>query len=170
MKEEFYGINKENAHPRAVKLIPEDFFWNCTDALAPFGSDEGDVALSEFRNWKKKNPNLPTYECIKWAIEDIGEMNISEYNEEILDRNLIKKQIQDDEFMDEYYICTVDISAIATGFGQLVDEGEIDERNKPIIQLAISRQKIWAELSKNWNLRNEYIQNLNVLERVLKEA
>lgn len=170
MEEEIYGIDKDHAHKRAIELIPEEFFWDCTDELAPFGSDEGDMALSEFRDWKKANPNLPTYECIKWTIESVGEMNISDYNKKILDRDLIKKQLEDDEFNDQQYIFTVDISVIATGFGQLIDDGKIDKRNKPLIQLAIDRQKTWAELAENWEYREEYIGNLNVLERALKEA
>lgn len=168
--EEVYGIQKDHAHKRAIKLIPEDFFWSCIDELAPFGSDEGDMALAEFRDWKKENPNSPTYECLQWTIESVSELNISEYNENILDKGLIKKQIGDDNFDDYQYIFTVDISAIAIGFGQLVDEGKIDERNKPIIQLAINRQKKWAELSEGWKYRDEYIANLIVLERALKEA
>lgn len=168
--EESYGIEKENSHQRAIELIPEDFFWSCIDELAPFGSDEGDMALSEFRDWRKKNPNEETYECLKWTIESVSEQNISKYNEKILDRKDIKEKIEDEDFNDQQYICTVDISVIATGFGQLVDEGKIDIKNKPIIQLAIDRQKIWAELSTDWEYTNEYIENLNVLERVLKEA
>lgn len=170
MDEEIYGIEKDYAHRRAIELIPEEFFWDCVNELTPFGSDEGDMALSEFRNWKKENPNLPTYECLKWTIESVGGMNISEYNGKILDRELIKKQIEDNEFNDQQYIFTVDISTIATGFGQLVDEGKIDKKNKPLIQLAIDRQRIWTELKENWEYGKEYINNLNILERVLREA
>ncbi|MFK7774383.1 MAG: hypothetical protein AB8F94_19700 [Saprospiraceae bacterium] len=169
-KEEVYGIKKEYAHQRAIELIPEEFFWSCIDELAPFGSDEGDMALSEFREWKKENQNSPIYECLKWTIESVGQLNISEYNENILDKRLIKNQIEDDSFDDQQYIYTVDISAIATGFAQLVDEGKIDKINKPFIQLAITRQKIWAELNEDWGYRNEYINNLIVLERALKVA
>ena len=77
-KEEYYGIEKEKAHERAIELVPEDFFWNCTDDLAPFGSDEGDMALSEFRDWKKSNPNAKTYECLRWTIEGVSERSVAE--------------------------------------------------------------------------------------------
>jgi len=170
IKEEIYGIDKENAHKRAIELVSEEFFWNGIDELAPFGSDEGDMALSEFRDWRKRNPKTETYECLKWTIEGVAEIDLSEYNNNILDENLIKSQIEDDNFDDHQYIFTVDISVIATGFGQLVDEGKIDIKNKPLIQLAIDRQKKWAELSTEWKHKAEYINNLNVLERVLKEA
>lgn len=170
MEEEVYGIDKDHAHKRAVELIPEEFFWDGVDELAPFGSDEGDMALSEYREWKKSNPNTPTYECLKWTIESVGELNISDYNDKIIDKQLVKSQMDNDEFDDQQYIFTVDISAIATGFGQLVDEGKIDVQNKPLIQLAIDRQKIWAELAEDWDYKDEYIERLNVLERALKEA
>ncbi|MDO5978942.1 hypothetical protein [Flavivirga spongiicola] len=169
-EEEPYGIDKNYAHQKAIELIPEEFFWSSIDDLAPFGSDDGDMALSEFRDWKKNNPKTETYECLKWTIEGVFEKNLAEYNEKILDRTLIKSQIEDDDFNDQHYIFTVDISVIATGFGQLVDEGKIDKKNKPLIQLAIDRQKIWADLATNWEHRTEYIGNLNVLDRVLKVA
>ena len=170
IEEEPYGIDKDNAHEKAIELIPEEFFWSCIDELAPFGSDEGDMALSEFRDWKKENPNTETFECIKWTIEGVSEKSLADYNEKILDRNLIKLQLEDENFNDQQYIFTVDISVIATGFGQLVDEGKIDEKNKPLIQLAIDRQKIWAELATEWEYGNEYIEKLNVLNRALKVA
>lgn len=170
IEEESYGIDKDNAHARAIELIPEEFFWSCIDELAPFGSDEGDMALSEFRDWKKDNPNIETFECLKWTIEGVSEKSLAEYNEKILDRALIKSQIEDDSFNDQQYIFTVDISVIATGFGQLVDEGKIDKKNKPLIQLAIDRQKIWAEYTTEWEYGNEYIEKLNILDRALKVA
>ncbi len=169
-EEEIYGIDKEYAHKRAIELIPEDFFWDCTDELAPFGSDEGDTALSEFREWRKENPDKPIIECLKWTIESVGEMNFKDYNDGLLNEAKIKSQMEDEDFDDQQYIYTLDISVIATGFGQLVDEGTIDEKNKPIIQLAIERQKIWAKLATHWEYKEEYISNMNVLERALKEA
>lgn len=138
--------------------------------MAPFGSDEGDTALAEFRDWRKANPTIPAYECLKWTIEGVGEISISDYNESLLSKELIKSQIEDEEFNDHQYIFTLDISVIATGFGQLVDEGVIDAQNKPLIQLAISRQKVWAEAINGWAFKEEYVDRLNVLERVLKEA
>lgn len=169
-QEDKYGINIENAHPKAIELIPEEFFWSCIDELAPFGSDEGDTALAEYRDWRKANPNTPTLECLKWVIESVGEMDFADYNQKIAEKEFIKSQIEDDDFDDQQYIYTLDNSVIATGFAQLVDEGIIEQQNKPIIQLAINRQKIWAELSEGWEHSKEYIENLQVLERALNKA
>ncbi len=170
MEEEKYGIDIDNAHQKAIELIPEDFFWSCIDELAPFGSDEGDTALAEFRDWRKENPSTPTLECLKWVIESVGEMDFADYNSEILSRAKIKSQLEDKDFDDQQYIYTLDISVIATGFAQLVDEGIIEVENKEIIQLAIDRQLVWAELSEDWEYAKEYISNMKILDRVLKAA
>jgi uncharacterized protein YfeS len=169
-EEENYGIDIDHAHKRAIELIPEEFFWSCIDELAPFGSDEGDTALAEFRDWRKENPNTPTIECLKWTIESVGEMAFSDYNSEMLSRSKIKSQLEDEDFDDQQYIYTLDISVIATGFAQLVDEGIIEPENKKVIQLAIDRQIIWAELTEGWEHAQEYISNLKILDRTLKAA
>lgn len=169
-QEEKYGIDKEHAHSRAIELIPEDFFWSCIDELAPFGSDEGDTALAEFRDWRKENPDTPTLECLKWVIESVGDMNIADYNQIITDKQVIKKQLKDEHFDDHQYIYTLDISVIATGFAQLVDEGIIEPQNKPLIKLALERQINWAEILEYWEHAKEYINRLKVLERVLFQA
>jgi uncharacterized protein YfeS len=170
MEEEKNGIDIDYAHERAKTLIPEEFFWSCIDELAPFGSDEGDTALAEFRRWRKQNPTTPVLECLIWTITEVGEMKFSEYNRQLVDRDKIQSQLQDKGFDDQQYIYTLDISVIATGFGQLVDEGTIDHAIKEIIQIAIDRQILWAELSPEWAHGQEYIDNLMVLNRALKEA
>jgi uncharacterized protein YfeS len=170
MSEEQYGIDIDNAHQRAIELIPEEFFWSCIDELAPFGSDEGDTALAEYRDWRKKNLKTPTIECLKWVIESVGEMDFKDYNEELLSREKVREAIEDKDFDDQQYIYTLDNSVIATGFAQLVDEGVIEAQNKPVIQLAIDRQIIWAELSEDWEHADEYVTNLKVLSRALDAA
>lgn len=97
-------------------------------------------------------------------------MNFSDYNETLLQREKIQSQISDENFDDQQFIFTLDVSIIATGFGQLVDEGIIDLENKPIIKIAIDRQIVWSELQKDWEYAGQYISNLNVLKRILEQA
>ncbi len=172
MDEEVYGIDIEHAHKRAIELIPEEFFWSCIDELGRFGSDEGDTALAEFRDWKKTNPNKATIECLKWTIEGVGEMDFNDYNESLLSREKMLSQLREKEFDSRQYISTLDISVIATGFAQLVDEGMIDQQNKPIILIAIERQIIWSELykEKGWEHAEQNISNLHVLKRALDQV
>jgi len=163
---ENYGINIEFAHLNAKNLIKDDFFWCNVDELSPFGSDEGDTALEEFRDWRKENPNDPVLNCIEWIIKDIGAISIGKYNKDLLLPDLIKSQINNKDFDDQYYIFTLDISIIATGFGQYVDEGIIDNEVIPYLRLAIHRQKLWAKGMVNDRI---YINNLNRLDYFLNK-
>jgi len=168
--EDRYGINKDYAHPNAIKLVPEEFFWDCVDELAPFGSDEGDMALAEYRDWRKLNPNTPILECMKWSIEGVGEIPYENYNESLLSKEVIKEHIYNQEYNDHYYIYTLDATVIGTGFGQLVDEGKIDEDIKPTISIALTRLIYWSELQPDWEGSEIFIKNLKVLERILADS
>lgn len=171
--DEPYGINKDYAHARALELAPEDFFWNCGDELAPFGSDEGDMALREWREWRQENPTSPGLDCLIWTIESVGEMDVEDYNDSLLDEHTIQVQIADEEFDDVQYVYILDTSVIATGFGQLVDEGRIDIDSKPFIKRAIDRLIVWSGLTDAIlpaQYRKEYHAKLQVLARILQEA
>jgi len=168
--EEQYGIDKELAHPGARELAPESFFWDCTDEFAPFGSDEGDTALAEYREWTRENPESPLIDCLIWTIESVGEMDYSEYNDSILSPELVADQVSDPEFDDQQYVFTLDVSVIATGFGQLVDLGTIDSNAKPVISLALQRQILWSQAQSGWPNANEYVSKVKVLQRILESA
>lgn len=166
-----YGIDIEEAHERAIALAPEDFFWSCVDELTPFGSGVGEQSLAEYREWRDIYPSSPTLKYLQRVIETLGGIPLSEYDEALLDRSKILASIPEEQFDNNYYIDNLDISVIATGFAQLVDEGTIEAANKPFIQRAIDRQTIWAELrQKNWEKAGEYIERLKVLSRILKAA
>ena len=162
-------IDRDFAHERAKELVPEEFFWDCSDELAPFGSDEGDTALAEYRNWRKENDDRPLMDCVRWTVESVGQMNFEDYNERLLSPEKVRSQVEDEGYDDYQYIFTLDISVLATVFGQLVDEGKIDPDVKPVASLAIARQKLWTTAHDD-DFSDEYIGNLAVLERVLKIA
>lgn len=164
------GIDKARGHPRALQLIPDEFFWDCTDELGPFGSDEGDTALFEYRNWRRENPDRPLAECLVWTIEAVGEMDVAAYSDAILDESVVAAQIQDPDFDDQHFIYTTDISVVATGFGQLADEGTIDTDAKAYVERALGRLVVWARLQPDWPHGETFIANLARLGQVLAEA
>ena len=168
--DDLFGIDIEHAHKRAVELVPEEFFWNCADELSPFGSDEGDIALAEFRDWRRLHPDSPVEDCLKWTIESIGEIDFKDYNESLVSPEKVKQQIADEDFDDQQYIYTLDVSVIATGFAQLVDEGRMDESAKSVIRVALDRQILWSGLHEHWEHSEQYIDNLRILKRVLQQA
>lgn len=168
--EDLGGIDKDRGHPRALQLIPDEFFWDCTDELAPFGSDEGDTALSEYRDWREENPKQALEACLVWTIECVGEIDASEYTDGIFDEATVRGQIEDPDFDDQQLIYTTDVSVIATAFGQLADEGKIDSSAKPYASRALKRQIVWARLQPDWDHAETYIGNLTRLQAALAEA
>jgi len=164
-----YGIKKEMAHHRSKRLIPEDFFWSSIDELAPFGSDEGDLALEEYRNWRSQFPRRNLVFLIEEIIDEIGEFDFTDYQEErVLSADMIAKHEDDKEFDTYYNYFVLDSTIIASGFGQLVDEGKIDEEAIPIIKTSIRKLRKWNRLQeKEWDGANEFTSNLDVLYRVI---
>lgn len=119
--------------------MPEEFFWDCGDEDAPFGSDEGWDAYYEWRSWRSDNPDSNLTECISWIVS--GRLN--EYNESLHSEPRIAKDLQhpDGAFLSEAFdIFTLDTTIIATGLGQLLDEGKIDASAKPYLGVAVTRQ------------------------------
>ncbi len=130
----------ETAHPRARQLMTEEFFWDCTDEEAPFGSDEGDTAYDEFRSWRKQNKTENLTTCLSWIMQN---EDLQNYNDELCSDEVIEQDIEnpDEAFLaDDYDIFTLDTTVIATALGQLLDEGCIDADAKPYVQVAIKRQ------------------------------
>ncbi|WP_442508365.1 molybdate metabolism regulator [Novipirellula sp. SH528] len=114
----------EIAHPRARELMTEPLFWDCVDESAPFGSDEGSVAYYEWRSWREENQNVSLSDCFAWIL-----------NGELSDYALAYESDDWDSF-------TLDATIIATGLGQLMDEGTIDNDAKPFLKIAIQRQRV----------------------------
>jgi len=129
----------EQAHPRARELMVEPFFWDCVDERAPFGSDEGSDAYYEWRNWREENPSASLRDCLSWILN--GELDA--YNESLCSDEQIERDLAnpDGAFLAEHYdMFTLDTTIIATGLGQLMDEGRIDTEAKPYVNVAIRRQ------------------------------
>jgi uncharacterized protein YfeS len=98
-------------HPRAQELMDESL-WDCVNDHAPFGSDEGADAYTEWRAWRAAHPTESLTACLAW----IG---------------------AESEYADAF---TYDATVIATVLGQLVDEGHIDPSAKPAARAAIAKQ------------------------------
>lgn len=130
----------ETAHPKARELMTEEFFWDCADEEAPFGSDEGHDAYHEFRQWRQQNKKKKLIDCLAWIMqgEDLKNYNEKLYSNEVIERDL---RNPDEAFLaDGYDMFTLDTTIIATALGQLLDEGRIDAEAKPYVRVAIQRQ------------------------------
>jgi uncharacterized protein YfeS len=130
----------EIAHSRARELMTEEFFWDCVDEEAPFGSDEGHDAYFEFRRWRRQNKKNKLTACLTWIME--GE-ELENYNDELCSDEAIERDVENPEgafLADSYDMFTLDTTIIASALGQLMDEGRIDAEAKPYVRVAIKRQ------------------------------
>ncbi|MFN0058446.1 MAG: molybdate metabolism regulator [Planctomycetota bacterium] len=131
--------NPEAAHPRARELMTEDFFWDCMDEDAPFGSDEGYEALHEFRDWRASHTSASLVDCLSWIMSG----RLAEYNQELLDESRVAQDLgnPDGAFLaDHYDMFTLDTTVMATGLAQLIFDGRIDSDAKPYLRVAAKRQ------------------------------
>ena len=152
------------AHSRARDLMTEAFFWDCSDEDAPFGSDEGWDAYYEWRSWRAENPQEEIKECIAWIVSD----RLDEYDESLFSDLQVSRDIEspDDAFLAEGFdVFTLDTTIIATGLGQLLDEGKIDPSAKPYLLVAVSRQ-----LHPKICDRSDRREKLEAVKRVINAA
>src|SRR5687768_15690680 len=130
----------ETAHPRARELMAEEFFWDCTDEEAPFGSDEGNDAYYEFRAWRARNKKKNLTACLAWVMQGA---RLRDYNQDLCSDEAVERDLEDPDgafLADDYDMFTLDATVIATALGQLLDEGRIDADAKPYVRVAIKRQ------------------------------
>ncbi|WP_413862327.1 hypothetical protein [Methanobrevibacter sp. UBA417] len=165
---DFYG---ETPSPKAIEIADYEFFWDCVDQLAPFGSDEGYMAFVELCDWREDNPNAPLIECFNWILNS-WDLNLEDYNEEILEDSNITKIIKDKSFDED--LIMLDVTIIATAFGQLILEGKIDADVKNIVQLAVLRQMNHLVLDEFLGYNEEWkydrYKYLQILLDILKIA
>ncbi|MEL6834013.1 MAG: hypothetical protein AAFP77_13555 [Bacteroidota bacterium] len=106
---------QENAHPRALELLKEEFYWNTIDEYAPFGNDDGYDMVYLYRSWLENeehtNPHdfIAVYESY-WGetFDHLDELDVTKI----------------DSFKDEsYYFVGIDKGFIALCFSDLVLRG-----------------------------------------------
>jgi uncharacterized protein YfeS len=123
-------------HSRANQLMRDEFFWDCVNELAPFGSDEGADAYVEYRKWRSEYPGASLVDCISWILG--GRQDA--YNLSLIEESAIQdcdESAQEFGYGDAF---SLDATIIATALGQLVDEGRIDVEAKPFAVIAVRRQ------------------------------
>ncbi|KZX15347.1 hypothetical protein MBCUT_15610 [Methanobrevibacter cuticularis] len=168
VSEDFYDIIP---HKKAIEIANYEFFWDCVDELAPFGSDEGYIAFAELCDWVKDNPQVPLIDCFRWILK-CWDLKLEEFNDDIIKNSSIIKIIQDLDFDQD--LIMLDTTIIATGFGQLILQGKIDADIKNIIHLSILRQMnsnvLDAFLGSNEEWKYERYKYLQKLLEILEIA
>ena len=126
-----WRLNKETAHPKAVSLMKEDWFWSEIDDLSPFGNDDGADALYLFKDWREDNKNVnPEFFLIdldkRWGMSFAHKEITSE------------AELENIEKQNQFYR-NIDRSIIGTAFAQIALEGTLSNRLKELAIKAIQR-------------------------------
>jgi len=88
---DFFSNPKKHAHPKAKRLMKDDFFWSPIDEAGPFGSDSGSDAAEGFNQWRKKNQSAAPVQYLNDLLISWG-FPLFDWNE--LDPAKIQEYIQ----------------------------------------------------------------------------
>ncbi len=151
------------AHPQAVALMPEPYFWDPDDDFAPLGSDEGFEAYQKFYQWRIHNRANSIYPYLL----SIVMRNENFYTEFMCDDDEIALTIANAEDEEMYEL---DRAIIAVCFTQIIEEGVLDEAAFPLLQKTIYRQAKYAATTRGVISKEhaeEYVERMLLLGRVI---
>jgi uncharacterized protein YfeS len=127
---ENYELSPETGHPKAKKLLTEDFYWSPIDETGPFGSDDGSDAFYGFRQWrltnKTESPVTFLNDLIKsWGYPhfDLNEMTESKISEYIT----AKTQVDNSGLNDQMPAMMEQFKKMAKDAGKEFDEKQFKE-------------------------------------------
>lgn len=153
-------LSRETAHPIALKLLDESFYWDENDFSSPFGNDQGYDGLYSFQKWRVENPTVSPTQFV-YALAKEWNPNIYNLNESDA------KKI--DGFLDITVIPNFDDTIIGICLGQLVLEGIIEPNLKLLGKAAISRQ-LHPKMINLWPDVNDRKEKLNKEFEVFVQA
>ncbi len=138
------GLHLLTSHPKFRENFTDDFYYDCLDEEAPFGSDEGSDTLSHIEEDLRKSKDLNFSTFPQKLVEEYWDMTYIPADDISLHgvEELIKT--------DEMNIIQSDMVTYATAFAQIKITGEIDNELKRKALNAMKRLELVAQILK-WN-------------------
>ena len=161
---EYWDLTKESAHPKAVELLTEEFFWCGIDGNSPLGNDTGADVLQFFYEWRRSNITTP---CMEFLNEILRKWQVDTKGWDVVDPEVIKANLA------LHHIAPIamsihDDTTIAAAFAQLVLEGSIDPEVKVRAVTAVTRQSLDVVIKdRGWRNPDERKVRLSQMKRVL---
>lgn len=132
---EDYGPHPKTSHPRFVSHFTDEFYYDCGDEDAPFGSDEGSDTLHIIEEKLRKKRSFDFTAFPKALITKEWEMNYIPV--ETLDKDAVKAMAKDYEA--ETDMQQSDMVTYAAAFAQIKATGRLDAKLKENALLALKR-------------------------------
>lgn len=118
--------------------MKDDFFYDVTDQIAPFGDDDSWETFMALQDWI---PNHTNRNKLEFLHSQLSYWGYPPFDLSTTDIEVIKEYIQTGLLHDRYLYGT-DEAIIATAFGQLYLEGRIDLNIRNLAVIAIKRQTL----------------------------
>lgn len=144
LDDEENGLHRLTSHPKFREHFTKDFYFDCGDEEAPFGSDAGADTLGQITEDIRKNKQI----------------HFSAFPQVLIEEYWGMKYIPADDISVENTTQLVEIDAVnllqsdrvtcATAFAQIKISGKLDGKLKVLALNAIKRREIAAALLK-WN-------------------
>ncbi|MBC1913882.1 molybdate metabolism regulator [Listeria booriae] len=135
--DEEVGPDRKTSHPHFVAHFKSDFYFDCSDEQAPFGSDEGADVLAELEDFfqDKEVEGVSLSDFPRHVMEDQWELTY--YPPKDMDEGSLAKLIAE----HERDIWMSDQVVLATAFGQIKITGYIIPELKDMAHDALGRMK-----------------------------
>lgn len=128
-----WELSPQNSHPRAARLLADQFYWDPADDNSPFGNDTGADTLALFREWRKRNARSAPLDFLN---ELLGGWGVADGGWDAVGPARVRRLLEE----DEYSLIVRDDAVIALAFGQLLLEGVIDGETRRRALSALRRQ------------------------------
>lgn len=158
-----WELSPKNAHPRAVALLKDSFYWSILDDDSPFGNDNGADALTAYRKWRNQHR-------IGTAVDFIREL-LTSFQAPLSEWKMLKAS-DINTFLDQikgYVLETGDDVIISVAFAELLLDGKIDEEVRTLAQRAIQNEQGLIKW-RRWTDPVERAHRLKQMETVLIQA
>ena len=157
------GLNPLTSHPVFRKYFLDNFYYDCGDEEAPFGSDEGNDALYELQEAIQKKKKINFFDFPRIIIEKIWEMDYLTPDLEKTDEELkLQAKLSFNGLLGEQIILQSDQVILAVTFGQAKITGRIDKNLLELALKSLNRIDKLNRLIWNWDKKEPtyYIETM----------
>ncbi|MCT6922887.1 WGR domain-containing protein [Metasolibacillus sp.] len=159
-----YGPHPKTSHPRFVAHFTEDFYYDCGDEEAPFGSDEGSDTLSEVEEMIRKKRPIAFSTLPQYIVEQLWGMQY------IAVTTLDKEEVEQMKQKQEIDMQQSDMVTYSSAFAQIKITGQLDPKLKNKALLALKRFAIMYTASAFTETQQTMYEGLLAFEATVEES
>ena len=134
------GLHPKTSHPNFVRHFTDEFYYDCSDEEAPFGSDEGSDTLAHIEEYLRKNNARIFDDFPQFIVETLWGMSYIPADN--LDPKAVKALLE----KDEMNTTQSDMVTYAVAFAAIKINGRISPALKQRGLNAMERYKITAKI------------------------